>query len=357
MEYNYKGRILVVDDEISIRTSLKILLEREGYKVDAAESANKALDLFIENEYDLVMTDIVMPKISGVELLRKIKIKSLDIPVIIMTGDPSLDTAVKALKAGAYDYLSKPISKIDLYKIVNQAIFLRNTLKQKNMLELENQQYQERLELIVDKRTKALQQTTQSIIEVMNNMMELRDLYTAGHQRRVGNLAAAIAEEMHIENRIADGIRITGYLHDIGKIAIPFEILNKPTRLTPLEFEIIKEHTCAGYNLLKNIDFSWPVAEIVWQHHERLNGSGYPRGLKKGQILLEANILAVADVVEAMASHRPYRASIGLECALKEIESNKGIVYDSSVADACLKLFKNNYEIEDIFINTQFPID
>ncbi|MBV1758790.1 MAG: response regulator [Dethiosulfatibacter sp.] len=357
MEENYKGRILVVDDEASIRKSLKILLEREGYIVDIAEKVTIAVEYFDNNEYDVVLTDIVMPKISGVELLNMLKTRSSDIPIIIMTGDPSLDTAVKALKAGAYDYICKPTTKIELYKIVKQAVFLRNTLKQQRVLESENRQYREHLELIVSKRTKALQKTAQSIIQIMNNMMELRDPYTAGHQRRVGNLAAAIAKEMGMEDRIVDRIRITGYLHDIGKISVPFEILNKPSQLTMLEFEIIKEHTNSGNILLESIDFSWPVSEIVWQHHERLDGSGYPRGLKRDQILVEARILAVADVVEAMTSHRPYRPSIGLEPALKEIESKMGIAYDSNVVDACLKIFKNNYQAEDEFINSHFQYD
>jgi HD-GYP domain-containing protein (c-di-GMP phosphodiesterase class II) len=137
-----------------------------------------------------------------------------------------------------------------------------------------------------------------------------------------------------------DGIRITGSIHDIGKLSVPAEILSKPSKLTDIEFSLIKEHSRSGYEMLKNVESPWPLAEIVYQHHERMNGSGYPRNLKGDEILMESRILAVADVVDAMASHRPYRPTLGIEAALEEIEKNKGILYDASVADACLRLFR-----------------
>jgi HD-GYP domain-containing protein (c-di-GMP phosphodiesterase class II) len=137
-----------------------------------------------------------------------------------------------------------------------------------------------------------------------------------------------------------EGIRMAGIIHDIGKLSIPVEILSKPTKLTEIEFSLIKEHSRSGYEMLKNVESPWPLAEIVYQHHERMNGSGYPRNLKVDEILMESRILAVADVVEAMASHRPYRPTLGIEAALEEIEKNKGILYDASVADACLRLFR-----------------
>jgi HD-GYP domain-containing protein (c-di-GMP phosphodiesterase class II) len=137
-----------------------------------------------------------------------------------------------------------------------------------------------------------------------------------------------------------EGIRMAASIHDIGKLSIPSEILSKPTKLTNLEFSLIKEHAQSGYEILKDVESSWPLAEIVYQHHERMDGSGYPRNLKGDEILLEARIMAVADVVEAMASHRPYRPGLGIKAALEEIEKNKGVIYDDTVADACLKLFR-----------------
>lgn len=179
-----------------------------------------------------------------------------------------------------------------------------------------------------------------SVVQAMAVTVETKDPYTAGHQRRVANLARSIAQEMNLFKDVIDGIRVAGLIHDIGKIAVPAEILSKPTKLTEMEFNIIKVHSEAGYNILKDIDFPWPVADIVFQHHEKIDGSGYPQGLKNGQILLEAKILAVADAVEAMASHRPYRAGLGIDFALDEIEKNKGIFYDPKIVDTCAKLFR-----------------
>jgi PAS domain S-box-containing protein/putative nucleotidyltransferase with HDIG domain len=184
-----------------------------------------------------------------------------------------------------------------------------------------------------------LEKTLEGTIQAITLMVETRDRYTAGHQQRVTHLACTIAREMGLSSKQIQTIRIAGLLHDLGKIFIPTEILSKPGRLTDIEFAIIKTHPKAGYDILKNIDFPWPIADIVVQHHERMNGSGYPSGLQGEEITLEARILAVSDVIEAMASHRPYRPSLGLDRALKEVIDNKGVLYDSDVVDACLRVF------------------
>jgi PAS domain S-box-containing protein/putative nucleotidyltransferase with HDIG domain len=186
----------------------------------------------------------------------------------------------------------------------------------------------------------SLRKAVGTTIQVMVSAVEMKDPYTAGHQLRSANLACAIATEMGLPREKIDGIRMAGSIHDIGKLSIPSEILSKPTKLTNLEFLMIKEHAQIGYEMLKNVESPWPLAQIVYQHHERMDGSGYPRNLKGDEILLEARIMAVADVMEAMASHRPYRPSLGIEVALEEIEKNKVILYDEAVADACLKLFR-----------------
>jgi PAS domain S-box-containing protein len=192
-----------------------------------------------------------------------------------------------------------------------------------------------------------LQQTLDSLrkahgatIQVMISAVEMRDPYTSGHQIRSADLARAIATEMGLPQERIDGIRLAGSIHDIGKLSIPAEILSKPTKLTNLEFSLIKEHPQVGYEMLKDVESPWPLAQIVYQHHERMNGTGYPRNLKGDEILLEARILAVADVVESMASHRPFRPSLGIDAALNEIEKNKDIFYDEAAADACLRLFR-----------------
>jgi PAS domain S-box-containing protein/putative nucleotidyltransferase with HDIG domain len=184
-----------------------------------------------------------------------------------------------------------------------------------------------------------LRRITGSVIEVIIAAVEARDPYTAGHQRRVGDLARAIAAEMGLPPEEAEGIRIAGVIHDLGKISVPAEILSKPRKLSDMEFALVKEHPQKGYEILKEVDFDWPVADMVRQHHERLDGSGYPQGLEGEEIVPGAKILAVADVVEAMASHRPYRPNLGLEAALEEITSGRGVLYDPEVVDACLRLF------------------
>jgi HD-GYP domain-containing protein (c-di-GMP phosphodiesterase class II) len=184
-----------------------------------------------------------------------------------------------------------------------------------------------------------LQKSLEQSIRAIADTVDARDPYTAGHQRRVGELAVAIAREMGLPEEKIHGIHLAAAVHDLGKIHIPAEILVKPGKLSDIEFMLIKTHPQAGYDILKDVEFPWPIADIVRQHHERLDGSGYPQGLKGGQILLESRIMAVADVVETMASHRPYRASLGIRLALEEITRGRDSAYDPAVVDACLKLF------------------
>ncbi len=191
----------------------------------------------------------------------------------------------------------------------------------------------------IEKTLKELREALGGTIEAMALTVETRDPYTAGHQRRVSNLARAIATEMGISEDQIQGIRLAGVIHDIGKISVPGEILSKPGKISKNEFGIIKEHPQVGHNILNTVDFPWPIAKIVLQHHERMDGSGYPDGISGENIILEARILAVADVVEAMASHRPYRASLGIDIALREVLKNRGSFYDPKVVDACLRLF------------------
>lgn len=188
-----------------------------------------------------------------------------------------------------------------------------------------------------------LYKALESTIEAMSKTMEWRDPYTAGHQKRVAEIAVAIAKELGWDDVRLNGLHLGCLVHDIGKVAIPSEILTKPSKLTELEMQMVKGHVKTSYEILKDIPFFWPIADMVHQHHERLDGSGYPDGLKGDQIILEARVLAVADIVEAMASHRPYRAAIGLESALKAIVDGRGTLFDSEVVDACLRIFKEKH--------------
>lgn len=184
-----------------------------------------------------------------------------------------------------------------------------------------------------------LHKALEGTIHALASTVEKRDPYTAGHQQRVSNLACAIAREMDLPGETINGIRMVGFIHDLGKIYVPAEILNKPGTLTEVESTLIRTHAKVGYDILKTVEFPWPIAEVIVQHHERLDGSGYPFGLSGKEILLEAKIIAVADAIEAIASHRPYRPALGLERALEEVSEKKGILYDPEVVDVCIRLF------------------
>ncbi|MBK1680657.1 HD domain-containing phosphohydrolase [Rhodocyclus tenuis] len=194
----------------------------------------------------------------------------------------------------------------------------------------------------------SLRVSLEQTIQVIADTVEERDAYTAGHQRRVAQLSSRIASELGLSAERVRGLHLAATIHDLGKVGIPSEILSKPRRLSTMEFGLMKEHPQIGYEILKNVDFPWPIARIIQQHHERIDGSGYPDGLLGDALLLESRILAVADVVEAMASHRPYRAALGLDAALKEVSAHRGITFDSAVVDACLRIFREHgFTIED----------
>lgn len=192
----------------------------------------------------------------------------------------------------------------------------------------------------LEKTIAKLRLIVEGAISTITITSERKDPYTAGHQKRVADLSRAIAQEMGLPENVVDGIRMAGLIHDLGKIGVPGEILGKPSKLNEIEFQLVKVHPETGYELLKDVIFPWPVAEIVFQHHERINGSGYPRKLKGPDIIVEAKIIAVADVVEAISSARAYRQPLGLDAALEQISKNRGILYDEKASDACLKLFK-----------------
>jgi putative nucleotidyltransferase with HDIG domain len=205
----------------------------------------------------------------------------------------------------------------------------------------ELEQLEAERQLVADKFAESLTKLSDAMEETVQAMaltVETRDPYTAGHQLRVARLGRAIADRMSLPKDVQEGTRVAGVVHDVGKLYVPSEFLSKPTRLSDLELAIIHRHPEVGYNILKGIEFPWPVAQIVLQHHERHDGSGYPQGLRGEDILLEARILAVADVVEAMSSHRPYHPALGLEAALHEVSQHQGVLYDQEVVGACVEL-------------------
>ena len=250
---------------------------------------------------------------------------------VIITGEPQVETIARRgvrgeflgwLEVHSFPWRDTPVGKI---KGVINYIWDTTT--------------QWRIEEESANTLSNLQKTLKGILGAITGILERKDPFTAGHQRRVVQIACGIAKQMQLPPNMGDGFQVMGFIHDIGKLFIPGEILHKPSRLSEYEFNIVKAHPQVAYDILKKIEFPWPVAQAVLQHHERLDGSGYPVGLSHKDIILEARILAVADVVEAMASPRPYRPTLGLAGALKEIQQNQDILYDRKVANACVTLF------------------
>ncbi|MBI4618662.1 MAG: response regulator [Desulfobacterales bacterium] len=333
--------ILVVDDEGSIRRLLGETLDMSGHKCALAADAAEARTFIRDQDFDLILCDVKMPGESGLDLIRYVLAEHQETAVIIVSAVDDTEIAETALEIGAFGYIIKPFRHNELM------ISIANALRRRE-LEIKNRIQREDLEQAVLERTGELQTTlnklkiaTEGIIQAMVMTIEIRDPYTAGHQRRVRDLSCAIAEDMGLSKESIDTIRMSSMIHDLGKIALPSEILSKPGRLTTSEFELIKTHSQIGYNILKDIEFPWPLAEIVLQHHERMDGSGYPQGISGEGILYEARIVAVADVVEAMSSHRPYRPALGVDKALEEISMNKNVLYDRTVVEACVKLFSD----------------
>jgi response regulator RpfG family c-di-GMP phosphodiesterase len=332
------ARILVVDDEESVRKLLKLMLERDGHECETAAHAEEALEHLKNARFDLVLSDVMMPGKSGIELARNIRTMYPETGVILITGVDDFVVAKEALGAGIYDYITKPV---EFNRLV---ISVANALRRRE-LELESRAHSEQLERLVRMRTdelyrslKKLRATLEGTIRAMAATVEMRDPYTAGHQARVAQLASAVGAELGLRDHEVKGVHLAGMIHDLGKIAVPSEILNKPGRITDAEFLLIKSHPRVAYDILRHVKFPWPIADMVVQHHERLDGSGYPDRLSGEEILMGARILGVADVVEAMASHRPYRPALGLEKALEEISSKRGVLYDPDVVDACIKV-------------------
>jgi response regulator RpfG family c-di-GMP phosphodiesterase len=311
--------ILVVDDEIQMQKMMLSMLEDSGFSAISASGGEEALNILQKDDVSVVISDITMPNMDGIALTERIK-RTTCCDVILTTGFRRDFSYEKAIEKGASDFIEKPFECKELVMRLMRVLKerrLRNELKQRL-----HQSYR----------------VLNGVVHALSLSIEARDPYTAGHQKRVSDLAGSIAEKMGLAQDRVTGIRMAGEIHDLGKIAVPAEILSKPRKLSEMEFSLIKTHPEVGYNILSGIEFPWPIAETVFQHHERLDGSGYPRGLAGPDILLEARIMSVADVVEAIASHRPYRPALGMAVAAEEIQKYRGISYDPEVVDACLEI-------------------
>jgi putative two-component system response regulator len=318
--------VLIVEDNQADVDLIREALPETGpvsFQIESVSRLSEALARLKNAGIDLVLLDLGLPDSQGLETYRKLSEATSHLPVIILTGNDDQEVAVAAVREGAQDYLIK-------------GQFVGSLLTRAVRYAMERKRVEEKIQKTMEHLRKAVHTT----IQILLMAIETKDPYTAGHQRRATDLARAIATDMGLPQNIIEGIRMAGAIHDIGKIPIPVEILSKPSKLSTTEYSLIKEHARHGYEILKDVESPWPLAEMAHQHHERMDGSGYPQGLKGGDILLEARILAVADVVEAMASFRPYRPAPGIDAALGEIEKNVGVLYERAAVEACLRLFR-----------------
>jgi len=323
--------ILIVDDNATNIDLLRDILSH-GYHLGVAKNGARALEYVKKQKPDLILLDVMMPEVDGFEVCRKLKndLQFEDIAVIFITALSDAKYIAEGFEVGAVDYITKPFMAAEVVARVQTHLSLKRmkeALSQQNVL----------LEEKVQAQTVQIQDMFNAAIDSMARMAESRDPYTAGHQHRVALFACAIARQMGLSEDRVEALRIAGLVHDIGKIRIPVSILNRPGDLMAAEWSLIKTHSYVGYTILKDIPNPQPIAEIVYQHHERANGSGYPRGLIGADILMEAKILAVADVAEAISSHRPYRPARPAETAIEEINQQQGILFDPAVVKAFME--------------------
>lgn len=333
-----KASILVVDDEDFIREIICRKLSGSGFECDSARSAEDALARIAQNDYDCVLSDIHMPGMSGVDLLRQIKLQSQDLAVILITGAPDIDAALEAMRLGAYDHLSKPLNLAALEMTVDRA------LEKKRLVE-ENREYQRNLESMVQERTKQLSTANEDLqrlftgsIKALAQALEAKDEYTQGHSARVAEESVNIARYLSLSDTEIQRMWLAGYLHDIGKIGIKEAVLNKPGKLNEEEWHLIQQHPVVAGRILGPIPELSDIIDIIVHHHERYDGSGYPDGLEGNAIPLGARILAVADTYDALTSRRPYRDSLTLEEAHRILEEAAGTYLDPVIARAFLNL-------------------
>jgi cyclic di-GMP phosphodiesterase len=335
-------RILIVDDEEPIRDFVSAMLSSANFVCTQAASGNEALALLdSREEYELMLSDLMMPGMDGIALLEATKERFPDMPVVMVTAVTDVSVALGAIRNGAYDYLLKPFERDQLLATVRRALENRR-------LKLENRAYQTNLEALVTARTEQLRQAVSTLersyditLEALGNALDLKDAETEGHSKRVTAFTIAIARAMGLSS---DQIRVIArgaFLHDIGKMAIPDAILRKPGALDPDEISIMREHCYRGYQILKRIPFLSEAAEIVYAHQEKYDGTGYPRGLKGGEIPLGARIFSIADTLDAMTSNRPYRAAQPLSAAREEIRVWAGRQFDPDVVDVFLGMPEN----------------
>ena len=332
------ARILVVDDENQVRTMIGSTLERNGYEVHLASNGREALEAITLNSFDLVLTDIVMQDVNGIALLERLHSQLPNLPVVMVTAIHDISVAIDSMRRGAYDYLLKPFEREHLMSTVHRA------LDHKQILD-ESHNYQQSLEQMVRARTEMLRHAMEDLehsydvtLEALGDALDLKDSETEGHSKRVTAYTIALARAMGIPPADIKVIARGAFLHDVGKMAIPDEILRKPGTLTTDEQTVMREHCTRGYHMLRKIPFLAGAAEIVFCHQEHFDGSGYPSGIRGHEIPVGARIFAVADTLDAITSDRPYRRARSFDAAREEILRCSGTQFDPSVVEVFLKI-------------------
>lgn len=337
--------ILCVEDELNLLNDISEEISDCGHTVLTAENGQDALRLIHSQKPDLVLCDISMPVMNGIDLLKAVRNSDDAIRAttfLFLSASTDSDNIIACKNAGADDFIPKPIDFDFLIATLNSHL-----ARDQRKNDVEKNRLIKREAIIrdgmheIEKVQGELGLTLFQAVESLMHAVEARDPYTAGHQKHVSLLSTEIAKEMGLSNSVICGISMAALIHDVGKVAVPIEYLTRTTPLTELQFELIKTHPEEGAKIIANIDFPWPVKEIVLQHHERLDGSGYPFGLKGNEIIKEAKIVAVADVIDAIECARPYRKSLGTEKAIDEISKNKDRFYDSDVVEAAIIVLNN----------------
>lgn len=331
MDRRNSRKILIVDDEEEILELVERVLEKEGYQHRSALNADQALDTLKEDNIALMLCDINMPGKSGIELLRLSRELYRDLAVVMATALDDRSTAIQTLKMGAYGYVTKPFERNEL--IIN----IVNALRRRE-LEIDNRRHREELEQLVAERAAEVKESREETIQRLAKAAEFRDNETAHHTIRMGRYCQIVAQKARLSDEICEMLRLAAPLHDVGKIGISDTILLKPGKLTPDEFEAIKEHSVIGYRILRGSKSNLLNlgASIAWTHHEKFDGTGYPRGLKGRAIPVEGRISAIADVFDALTSERVYKSAISIDESLKILREGRGRHFDPELLDLFL---------------------
>jgi putative nucleotidyltransferase with HDIG domain len=332
------ARVLVVDDEAPVRSMIGATLQRQGYDVQLAISGSQAVEMLGQGPFDLVLTDIVMQDGNGIALLERIHVDQPQLPVVMVSAIHDISVAIDSMRRGAYDYLLKPFEREHLVATVQRALDHRQALQ-------DSHNYQQNLEQVVRARTEMLRQAMEDLehsydvtLEALGDALDLKDSETEGHSKRVTAYTIALARAMGISPVDIKIIARGAFLHDIGKMAIPDEILRKPGKLTSEEEEIMRDHCTRGYHILRKIPFLSEAAAIVYTHQEHFDGNGYPSRLRGNEIPIGARIFAVADAMDAITSDRPYRKARSFDEARQEILRCSGTQFDPNVVEVFLKI-------------------